>query len=84
MPISITVREHDNLERVLKRFNRLCQREGLQKAVKRYSYYEKPSEKRRRKIKERMRNIFGAFAIRLALRSVRHYQQKSCRNSSGR
>ncbi|MHC4391192.1 MAG: 30S ribosomal protein S21 [Planctomycetota bacterium] len=57
MPISITVREHDNLERVLKRFNRLCQREGLQKAVKRYSYYEKPSEKRRRKIKERMRNI---------------------------
>jgi len=34
---------------MLKRFKKLCEKEGLTKAIKRNSYYEKPSERRRRK-----------------------------------
>ena len=37
------------LEKVLKRFKKKCEKEGLIKDIKRSSYYEKPSERRRRK-----------------------------------
>ena len=55
--IKISVREDESLESVLKRFKRICDKEGIKKALKQYSYYEKPSDKRRRKEKERIRNI---------------------------
>ncbi|RME73980.1 MAG: 30S ribosomal protein S21 [Planctomycetota bacterium] len=57
MTIKITVRDNDSLETVLKRFKRICDKEGIKKALRQYSYYEKPSERRRRKQKERLRNI---------------------------
>lgn len=57
MAIKISVREDESLESVLKRFKRICDKEGIKKALKQYSYYEKPSDKRRRKEKERIRNI---------------------------
>lgn len=40
---------------MLKRFKRLCQREGLTRDMKRNSYYEKPSERRRRKARKSQR-----------------------------
>lgn len=40
---------------MLKRFKRLCQREGLTRDMKRTSYYEKPSERRRRKDRKTVR-----------------------------
>jgi small subunit ribosomal protein S21 len=40
---------------MLKRFKRLCQREGLTRDMKRNSYYEKPSERRRRKLRKSAR-----------------------------
>jgi len=49
--IKISVREDESLESVLKRFKRICDKEGIKKALKQYSYYEKPSERRRRKEK---------------------------------
>ncbi len=55
--IKISVREDESLESVLKRFKRICDKEGIKKAFKQYSYYEKPSDRRRRKEKERIRNI---------------------------
>lgn len=55
--IKISVRDDESLESVLKRFKRICDKEGIKKALKQYSYYEKPSDKRRRKEKERIRNI---------------------------
>ncbi|HPD17158.1 MAG TPA: 30S ribosomal protein S21 [Planctomycetota bacterium] len=36
------------LEKILKRFKKKCEKEGLIKDIKRSSYYEKPSERRRR------------------------------------
>src|SRR5262245_19696179 len=42
--IKISVREDESLESVLKRFKRICDKEGIKKALKQYSYYEKPSD----------------------------------------
>ena len=45
----IMVEPGDSLERALRRFKRLCEKEGIRREQKRASYYEKPSEQRRRK-----------------------------------
>jgi len=46
----ITVDSADSLEKALRRFKRLCEKEGIRRDIKRSSYYEKPSERRRRKM----------------------------------
>jgi small subunit ribosomal protein S21 len=40
---------------MLKRFKKLCEKEGLTKEIKRNSYYEKPSERKRRQLRKSMR-----------------------------
>jgi small subunit ribosomal protein S21 len=40
---------------LLRRFKRLCQREGLTRDIKRTSYYEKPSERKRRQSRKAAR-----------------------------
>jgi len=40
---------------MLKRFKKLCEKEGLTKEVKRNSYYEKPSDRRRRQMRKSVR-----------------------------
>ena len=37
---------------LLKRFKKACEKEGLTKDLKRVAYYEKPSEKRRRRVRK--------------------------------
>jgi small subunit ribosomal protein S21 len=37
---------------MLRRFKKMCEKEGLTKDVKRQAYYEKPSEKRRRALRK--------------------------------
>ena len=53
--IKIRPRGGESIQQVLKRFKRLCQREGLTREVKRHSYFEKPSEKKRRKLRKAIR-----------------------------
>lgn len=53
--IKIRPRGGESIQQVLKRFKRLCQREGLTRDVKRHSYYEKPSERKRRKMRKAVR-----------------------------
>ena len=38
----------ESTDQMLRRFKKLCEKEGLTKDIKRIAYYEKPSEKRRR------------------------------------
>ena len=47
--IKIKCRGNESIDQMLRRFKKLCEKEGLIKDIKRNSYYEKPSEKRRRK-----------------------------------
>ena len=64
----IIVRENDSIERALKQFKRMCEKEGLRREIKRSSYYEKPSEQRRRRslqqVRERRKATFKAQKIK--------------------
>ena len=53
--VKIKPRGSESVQQMLKRFKRLCQREGLTRDMKRTSYYEKPSEKKRRKSRKAVR-----------------------------
>jgi small subunit ribosomal protein S21 len=48
MAIRIKSRHNESVAQLLRRFKKLCEKEGLTKDVKRKQYYEKPSERRRR------------------------------------
>jgi small subunit ribosomal protein S21 len=46
--IKVKSRGSETAEQMLRRFKKMCEKEGLTKDIKRIAYYEKPSEKRRR------------------------------------
>jgi small subunit ribosomal protein S21 len=48
MAIRIKSRSGESVEQMLRRFKKLCEKEGLTKDIKRKEFYEKPSERRRR------------------------------------
>ncbi len=50
--IKVKLRGNETAEQMLKRFKKACEKEGLTKDMKRVAYYEKPSEKRRRRIRK--------------------------------
>ena len=57
--IKIRARGGESIQQMMKRFKKMCEREGVIKDIKRQSYYEKPSEKKRRRIKRaKSRNDF--------------------------
>jgi len=53
--IKVKPRGNESVQQLLRRFKRLCQREGLTRDIKRTSYYEKPSERRRRQSRKSAR-----------------------------
>ena len=64
--IKVTIRYGEHPERFFQRFKRLCAKEGVFKEIKRRRYYEKPSDKKRRRAKEAKR-----AAIKEARRAAR-------------
>ena len=51
--IRVQPKEGEPLEKTLRRLRKICNNEGVTKAVKRHSYYEKPSVRERRRVRER-------------------------------
>ena len=49
--IRVEARPGESLDKTLRRFKKQCEKEGLTKDIKKTSYYEKPSERRRRKMR---------------------------------
>jgi len=47
--VQVKVRDNENLGRALRRFKKKFEKEGVLKAIKKNSYYIKPTEKRRLK-----------------------------------
>ena len=43
--IKVKARGNESIDQMLKRFKKMCEKEGLTKDIKRNSYYEKPSER---------------------------------------
>ncbi|MFN8818299.1 MAG: 30S ribosomal protein S21 [bacterium] len=48
MAIRVKARSGESTEQMMRRFKKLCEKEGLTKDIKRKEYYEKPSERNRR------------------------------------
>ncbi|MBC7833761.1 MAG: 30S ribosomal protein S21 [Phycisphaerales bacterium] len=52
MSIRIKARSGEGVEQMLRRFKKLCEKEGLTKDIKRKEFYEKPSERKRRDMRK--------------------------------
>ena len=48
MAIRIKSKGNESAEQLMRRFKKLCEKEGLTKDIKKRAFYEKPSERRRR------------------------------------
>lgn len=55
--IRVQPKEGEPLEKTLRRLRKICNNEGVTKAVKRHSHYEKPSVRERRRTRERLKTI---------------------------
>ncbi len=50
--IKVTARPNESIDQLVRRFKKMCEKEGLTKDIKRSSHYEKPSERRRRRLRK--------------------------------
>jgi small subunit ribosomal protein S21 len=53
--IKVKSRSGESVQQMVKRFKKLCEKEGLIRDMKRVAYYEKPSEKNRRRMRKSQR-----------------------------
>ena len=47
---AVKVRDNESFERAFKRFTKACEKSGLMSEIKKHQHFEKPSERRKRKI----------------------------------
>ena len=64
MAIRIKARGGEHAEQMMRRFKKLCEKEGLTKDIKRKEFYEKPSERRRRAARKAENRRFKAETTR--------------------
>ncbi len=55
--IKVKAKGNESVEQMVKRFKKMCEKEGLTKDIKRNSYYEKPSERRRRRARKSVKRF---------------------------
>ncbi|HEY3324915.1 MAG TPA: 30S ribosomal protein S21 [Planctomycetota bacterium] len=48
--VRVEARAGEGLEKVLRRFKKACEKEGLTKQLRQNQHFEKPSDKKRRKL----------------------------------
>jgi len=53
--LKVKARTGESVQQMMRRFKKLCEKEGLIRDMKRISYYEKPSERERRRIRKAQR-----------------------------
>ena len=55
--IRVPIRDGEDVGKALRRFKKLCEKEGLIKDIRRHEAHEKPSIRRRRDAMKRLKNI---------------------------
>jgi len=55
--LRVKSRTGESVQQMIRRFKKLCEKEGLIRDMKRVAYYEKPSEKNRRRSRKARRII---------------------------
>jgi small subunit ribosomal protein S21 len=56
MGVKVIVRRNENIESIMRRFKRLCERSNILKDYNKHKIYEKPSDKRKREKIDRKKN----------------------------
>jgi small subunit ribosomal protein S21 len=62
--LKVKSRTGENVQQMMRRFKKLCEKEGLIRDIKRISYFEKPSEKNRRRDRKAKRTASFATSFR--------------------
>lgn len=52
MVIRIKSRSGESAEQMMRRFKKMCEKEGLTKDIKKRAFYEKPSERKQRALRK--------------------------------
>jgi SSU ribosomal protein S21P len=65
--VFVVVGENEPFEKVFKKFKRLVEKEGILTEVKRRQFYEKPSEKKKRRERQARKRIVKAMKKRSML-----------------
>jgi len=55
MAIRIKARAGEGAEQMMRRFKKMCEKEGLTKDIKRRAYYEKPCERKQRALRKSLK-----------------------------
>ena len=55
--VRVKARGSESVEQMLRRLKKICEKEGLNRDIKRNSYYEKPSERKRRRNRKSQRHV---------------------------
>jgi small subunit ribosomal protein S21 len=53
----VRVRDDETFERALKRFNKSCEKAGILSDIKKHQYFEKPSDRKKRKLNQAKRRL---------------------------
>lgn len=53
--LKVKSRAGESVQQMMRRFKKLCEKEGLIRDMKRTAYYEKPSERNRRRMRKAKR-----------------------------
>ena len=69
MAIRIKARGGESAEQMMRRFKKMCEKEGLTKDIKRQAYFEKPSERRRRAARKSAKRVLGVVPTRGPVKS---------------
>lgn len=61
---AIKIREGENFDKAFRRFTKACEKAGLMSDIKKHQHFEKPSERRKRKLnaakrKQRKLQMYG-------------------------
>ncbi len=51
----VIIRDDENFERALRRFKKQCEKAGILSDLRKHRHYEKPSERRKRKLAAALR-----------------------------
>lgn len=54
--LKVKARAGESVQQMMRRFKKLCEKEGLIRDIKKNNFYEKPSDVNRRKLRKAQRN----------------------------
>ena len=61
---AVKIRDHEPFEKAFKRFTKQCEKAGLMSDIKKHQHYEKPSDKKKRRLaaaKRKQRKLQAMF-----------------------